>query len=521
MDFRKQAMLRLLLPFIITCNAAAAHDSELLPLPSQVASESKEAYLEKRQSWVAENAKINFSNKVKLTEDEEKLNVRIKGIIQRVIEQFAESNHFCPARNFFIVKSCIESSALFPIIQKMPKGGLAHIHTSTTCDAKWLVERAASDENCYIYMKDDSDVLKWKMDVFRKEKVPQGYESMRELAKNDPLFISKVVQMITLSAEDTSAENPWTKFNASLDRVGGLLYYAPIFKDYYLQAFQDIAHDNIQFVELRCGSKEFDEIYDLEGKQLSAYDVISIYRNNVQKIREKFPDFILKLIISDARQYDLSKQREGLETAFKLRSQYPDLVVGYDLVGFETTGHTTLYYLDNLLNGAQQFSKKYQTTLPYFFHDGESDWPNDDNLYDAVLLKSKRIGHGFNLFHFPLLIKKIKEHDICLEICPISNQVLGYVHDLRMHPAAGYLKQGVACVLGSDDPMLFKTSGLSYDFWEAIMAWNLDLADIKQLCMNSIIYSSLDPEEKKQAMASWEKAWAAFVHDAITDRLPL
>ena len=151
--------------------------------------------------------------------------------------------------------------------------------------------------------------------------------------------------------------------------------------------------------------------------------------------------------------------------------------------------------------------------IPFFFHDGESAWPDDENLYDAYLLASKRIGHGFNLFRFPAVLEGVIAADIPLEVSPISNQLLRYVRDLRMHPAAEYLSRGVPIVISSDDPGLFDYTGLSYDFWEAAMAWRLDLRALKKLSSNSITYSSLDAGEKKEAFAYWSAQWDAFIEN--------
>jgi adenosine deaminase CECR1 len=67
-------------------------------------------------------------------------------------------------------------------------------------------------------------------------------------------------------------------------------------------------------------------------------------------------------------------------------------------------------------------------------HAGESVERANSNLYDALLLGTKRIGHGFNLALHPHLKEIVKEKQICIECCPISNNVLGYVKDLRCHP---------------------------------------------------------------------------------------
>lgn len=471
-------------------------------------------YMEQRRNWLSEDLKASFSSNVSLSPEEKKLENYLQTFCYHHWNHFLESNLFPPSRNFCEAKNFIENTLLFRILKRMPKGAILHIHADSTGNATWLVKRAVEEKNCYIYTHEDDGLLKWTIRIFPKGKIPAGFQSMSELAEKDPGFVSKVIEMITMSAEDSASVNPWNKFNACFARIEELFYYEPIFRDYYKQAFEAIAEDNVQIVELRAA---LDNIYDVDGKILVNNEVVNIYKDIVQEVRKKYPHFTLKLIISEFRTKNIEEARHSLERAFKLRADNPDIIIGYDLVGFETTGHSLLYYLDNLLVASANYEKKYGINLPYFFHAGESGWGHDKNPYDAVLLKSKRIGHGFNLVHFPKLLNEIKNQKICVEICPISNQVLGYVKDLRIHPAVGYIKQGVPCVLSPDDPMIFKITGLSYDFWEAIMAWNLNLTDIKQFCINSIVFSSLSEEEKKQAMEIWQKNWDNFVTHILAD----
>lgn len=56
--------------------------------------------------------------------------------------------------------------------------------------------------------------------------------------------------------------------------------------------------------------------------------------------------------------------------------------------------------------------------------------------FDAVLLGTKRIGHGFAIVKYPSILKIVKERRIGIEVNPISNQVLKLVDDLRNHPSA-------------------------------------------------------------------------------------
>ena len=52
-----------------------------------------------------------------------------------------------------------------------------------------------------------------------------------------------------------------------------------------------------------------------------------------------------------------------------------------------------------------------------------SGLPTDINIIDAILLGTKRIGHGYAISKHPEAKKIAKEREVPLEICPISNQV--------------------------------------------------------------------------------------------------
>jgi len=132
---------------------------------------------------------------------------------------------------------------------------------------------------------------------------------------------------------------------------------------------------------------------------------------------------------------------------------------------------------------------------------GESVDKKNDNLYDAVLLGSKRIGHGFKLVHHPHLQNLVKREGICIECCPLSNLILGYVRDMKCHPVKSMLEQGIPVSLSSDDPGFFGYDGVTMDYVYAYIGWDLNLADLKKLCLNNITYSRLNDEEKAEIKA--------------------
>lgn len=108
--------------------------------------------------------------------------------------------------------------------------------------------------------------------------------------------------------------------------------------------------------------------------------------------------------------------------------------------------------------------------MPCFFHCGETHDRHVENIHDSIMLGTKRIGHGFQLALFPELQKIVKEKDICIEVCPLSNMVLGYTLDLRTHPVSHMLARGIQASISSDDPGFFGYEGVTLDYVYAVGA---------------------------------------------------
>lgn len=133
-------------------------------------------------------------------------------------------------------------------------------------------------------------------------------------------------------------------------------------------------------------------------------------------------------------------------------------MAGFDLLGEEAAGRPIKDFVPKLLEFRQKCVDRGQD-IPFLFHCGETldmGTDTDGNLVDALLLNSKRIGHGFALAKHPYIMQQMKAQGVCLELCPISNEILGLTPRVSGHAMYQLLANNVHCTVNSDNGTLFQ-----------------------------------------------------------------
>uniref|UniRef100_A0A3B5M4I5 Adenosine deaminase 2b n=1 Tax=Xiphophorus couchianus TaxID=32473 RepID=A0A3B5M4I5_9TELE len=437
----------------------------------------------RRDLLMREEASRQTGGLLTLTAAEQKLDADL----HRLKEQEMAATHFLPALHFFKAKPLIEKSAIYRLLQKMPKGAL-HIHSSSLVSAEWLVKNVTYRPHCYICFTWDNSV---RFLFSNQQPFPrwdcfywQLLESLRARIEDNAGFDS-LIQHLTLFTENPDGEYPnqdvvWEKFEKAFIAAAGLITHAPVLRDYIYQGLEELHRDNIMYLELRSG---LSWTYELDGTIHDKIWTLKMFQEVTSKFKQNYPEFFGARIIISVH------------------------------VGRENSGRTLWYFREALSLPAELGA-----SLPYFFHAGETDDEGtdvDQNILDALLFNTSRIGHGYALAHHPLAKELSRKRNVAVELCPISNQVLKLVSDLRNHPAAVLMSEGHPLVISSDDPALFGSTGLSYDFYEAFVGiggLKASLGTLKELAANSI-YSSLPAHFKDRAFAMWQNKWDAFISD--------
>lgn len=141
-------------------------------------------------------------------------------------------------------------------------------------------------------------------------------------------------------------------------------------------------------------------------------------------------------------------------------------------------------------------------------HAGEEGPP--EYVYEALdLLKIDRIDHGNRLLEDETLIARVRDADLTLTVCPLSNLSLCVVDDLKDHPMKKMLELGLRATINSDDPAYFG-GYVNQNYRETAAAVGLTRDEIITLARNSFSGSFLNSDEQARHLQDIDKAVAAL-----------
>jgi len=151
-------------------------------------------------------------------------------------------------------------------------------------------------------------------------------------------------------------------------------------------------------------------------------------------------------------------------------------------------------------NPPSKFKKLFKKSIEKGFltvaHAGEEGPP--EYIWEALnLLKVKRIDHGVQCLRDKKLVEKLRNSQIPLTVCPLSNIKLKVFKKLEEHNLKKMLNEKLMVMVNSDDPAYFG-GYINKNLIEVQAALNLSINEIKILLINSFKSSFLEEEKKNE-----------------------
>ncbi|ODA80270.1 hypothetical protein RJ55_03228 [Drechmeria coniospora] len=480
-----------------------------------------------------------------------------------VEENMARETRQCvfPGMMFMMAKERMEATKLWKIVRKMPKGCLLHAHMDAMVDFDFLLDELmklpgmhmASDRPLDTDEARESAAFSFR---YREKERTEGSIWDESYERQSFILLTKVADEFpdggrtgflrwlksrcTLSTVDSHEQHHgidaiWEKFAKCFTVVATIIHYEPIFRSFLRRLMTLLKEDGVNWAELRF---TWPLNYCRDRQEEAEQDYSHMFKVLAEEVAEfkSCPQgqgfWGLTTIWTTLRSFETRPLVENMDHCISTKMEFPHLIAGYDVVGPEDLGRPLVDLLPELFWFRKQCTEE-GVNIPFFFHAGETlgdGSSTDRNLFDAILLGTRRIGHAFSLYKHPLLIDMVKEKRILIESCPISNEVLRLCGSITAHPLPALLARGVACCLCNDDPAMLgqDTAGMSHDFWQALQGWeNLGLAGLGSMAENSVRWAAFEDQTadqwtdgikaaslgtgvKANRMKEWQVEWEKF-----------
>ena len=260
-----------------------------------------------------------------------------------------------------------------------------------------------------------------------------------------------------------------------------------------------IAQENIRYIEVRFSPGNYTRsgLLDVNG-------AVQVLLDEARDFMRNHSGFIVNFLIMATRHKSrmaMAAHVAAAVTHFVSSMDFDDMkpgIVGFDLAGQEE-GYDPVKFQEDFLPLHRSF-------VNITIHAGEM--ADDDRIWQALyLLHAKRIGHGLKLINNTKMMDFVRDHALCVEMCPSSNWQTNSFRCFDMedkasdiYPLADYLAHGITVTVNTDNRFISDTTMSDELLMAARMTkGGISLYDIIKIIRNSFQAAFL-PKDVKDAL---------------------
>lgn len=184
-----------------------------------------------------------------------------------------------PSMPFTLAKDRMETTKLWQIIKKMPKGALLHCHFEAMIDQDWLIREALETHGLHISSQGSLEgepgrlttqiAFRYKSgaeeagaSIYDTEYTPHRLVPLAVAAESFPDggregFVAWLKSRCSISRREAMSSHQgtaciWAKFLDCFATLKSLIFYEPLYRKCLAKMFQQLVEDGIQYVDLRA-----------------------------------------------------------------------------------------------------------------------------------------------------------------------------------------------------------------------------------------------------------------------------
>lgn len=174
--------------------------------------------------------------------------------------------------------------------------------------------------------------------------------------------------------------------------------------------------------------------------------------------------------------------------------------LGRGVCAADLAGAEALYPMRQFM---ELFSKAKEMGIPFTIHAGECG--SVENILDSVKVGASRIGHGIAMRGNKQVQKLVKEREIGIEMCPISNLQTKSVKAPSEYPIQEFLEEGLLVTVNTDNRTV-SNSSLTKELEFIQQAYGISDMQVIQVMRNAIYTAFLEDEEKARLSYIFDEA---------------
>ena len=245
------------------------------------------------------------------------------------------------------------------------------------------------------------------------------------------------------------------------------------------ELYEDLSKQNVIYAEIR-----FAPMLSVT-ERMDCHQVIAALIRGLEK-GKKENGVSFNVITCLMRHHTVEQNLSVLEAAKDF--------LGKGVCAADLAGAEAIYPMSQFM---ELFSKAAEMGIPFTIHAGECG--SVENILNSVEAGAKRIGHGIAMRGNKEIQRLIKEKEIGIEMCPISNLQTKSVKSPSEYPIREFLEEGLLVTVNTDNRTV-SSSSLTKELEFIQKTYGISDRQIIQIMKNAIMTTFLAIEEKEKLL---------------------